>query len=180
MITVRGRNIETLFSQEAIAAEIERLAGEIAQNAPDDLLVVAVLKGSFVFAADLIRALHRAGVAPEVEFISLSSYGAGTTGGAVRVVRDVETDVSGRSVLMIDDILESGRTIKFARELMLSRGARAAEVAVLLDKRMKRKAEIEADYVGFDCPDHFVVGYGMDVAHAFRELPFVGIVRGDA
>ena len=138
--------------------------------------VVAVLKGSFVFAADLIRALHRAGVAPEVEFISLSSYGAGTTGGAVRVVRDVETDVSGRNVLMIDDILESGRTIKFARDLMLSRGASAVEVAVLLDKRMKRKAEIEADYVGFDCPDHFVVGYGMDVAHAFRELPFVGRV----
>ena len=82
MITVRGRAIATLFSQEEIAAEIERLAGEIAATAPDDLLVVAVLKGSFVFAADLIRALHRAGVAPEVEFISLSSYGAGTTGGA--------------------------------------------------------------------------------------------------
>jgi hypoxanthine phosphoribosyltransferase len=180
MITVRGRAIATLFSQEEIAAEIERLAGEIAATAPDDLLVVAVLKGSFVFAADLIRALHRAGVAPEVEFISLSSYGAGTTGGAVRVVRDVETDVSGRNVLMIDDILESGRTIKFARDLMLSRGASAVEVAVLLDKRMKRKAEIEADYVGFDCPDHFVVGYGMDVAHAFRELPFVGRVVEDA
>ena len=179
MITVRGRAIATLFSQEEIAAEIERLAGEIAATAPDDLLVVAVLKGSFVFAADLIRALHRAGVAPEVEFISLSSYGAGTTGGAVRVVRDVETDVSGRNVLMIDDILESGRTIKFARDLMLSRGASAVEVAVLLDKRMKRKAEIEADYVGFDCPDHFVVGYGMDVAHAFRELPFVGRVVED-
>jgi hypoxanthine phosphoribosyltransferase len=179
MITVRGRDIETLFPQEAIAAEIERLAGEIAKHASEDLLVVAVLKGSFVFAADLIRALHRAGVAPEVEFISLSSYGAGTTGGAVRVVRDVETDVAGRSVLMIDDILESGRTIKFARDLMLSRGATAVEVAVLLDKRMKRKAEIEADYVGFDCPDHFVVGYGMDVAHAFRELPFVGrVVEG--
>ncbi|RYE83133.1 MAG: hypoxanthine phosphoribosyltransferase [Hyphomicrobiales bacterium] len=176
MITVRGRDIETLFSQEAIAAEIERLAGEIARGAPEDLLVVAVLKGSFVFAADLIRALHRAGVAPEVEFISLSSYGAGTTGGTVRVVRDVETDVAGRSVLMIDDILESGRTIKFARDLMLSRGATAVEVAVLLDKRMKRKADIEADYTGFDCPDHFVVGYGMDVAHAFRELPFVGRV----
>jgi len=180
MITVRGRAIATLFSQEEIAAEIERLASEIAATAPDDLLVVAVLKGSFVFAADLIRALHRAGVAPEVEFISLSSYGAGTTGGAVRVVRDVETDVSGRNVLMIDDILESGRTIKFARDLMLSRGASAVEVAVLLDKRMKRKAEIEADYVGFDCPDHFVVGYGMDVAHAFRELPFVGRVVEDA
>ncbi|MBC8129592.1 MAG: hypoxanthine phosphoribosyltransferase [Rhizobiaceae bacterium] len=176
MIVVRDRQIETLYPAEAIASEVERLAGEIAAKSTGDLLVVAVLKGSFVFAADLIRALHRAGVAPEVEFISLSSYGAGTSGGEVRVLRDVETDVSGRTVLMIDDILESGRTIKFARDLMRSRGAAGVEIAVLLDKRMRRKAEIEADYVGFDCPDHFVVGYGMDVGHAFRELPFVGRV----
>lgn len=176
MITVRGRRIETLFAEAEIAAEVERLATEIAGRGFEDLLVVAVLKGSFVFAADLIRALHRAHVAPEVEFISLSSYGAGTEGGEVRVVRDIETDVAGRSVLMIDDILESGRTIKFARDLMLSRGAARVEIAVLLDKHMRRKAEIEADYVGFPCPDRFVVGYGMDVGHAFRELPFVGDV----
>ncbi|GGD32548.1 hypoxanthine phosphoribosyltransferase [Aureimonas glaciei] len=176
MITVRGRDIETLFSQETIAVEVERLAGEIARRITGEILVVAVLKGSFVFAADLIRAMHRAGLAPEVEFISLSSYGAGTEGGQVRILRDVETDVTGRTVLMIDDILESGRTLKFAHDLMLSRGAAGVEIAVLLDKRMKRKADISADYVGFDCPDHFVVGYGMDVAHAFRELPFVGKV----
>lgn len=176
MIVVRGRTIETLYTQEDIAVVVARLAGEIAARKPEDILVVAVLKGSFVFAADLIRALHAAGVAPEVEFISLSSYGAGTEGGEVRVLRDVETDVADRFVLMIDDILESGRTIKFARDLMLSRGAKGVEIAVLLDKGMKRKADIEADYVGFDCPDHFVVGYGMDVAHAFRELPFVGRV----
>lgn len=179
MITVRGRRIETLFTEAQISAEVERIAVEVAGGAREDLLVVAVLKGSFVFAADLIRALHRAKVAPEVEFISLSSYGAGTQGGEVRVVRDIETDVAGRSVLMIDDILESGRTIKFARDLMLSRGARSVEIAVLLDKHMRRKAEIEADYVGFQCPDRFVVGYGMDVGHAFRELPFVGDVIGD-
>ncbi|KQT44409.1 hypoxanthine phosphoribosyltransferase [Aureimonas sp. Leaf454] len=176
MITVRGRRIETLFGEAEIAGEIDRLAREIAATTTDDLLVVAVLKGSFVFAADLIRALHRAGVAPEVEFISLSSYGAGTEGGEVRVLRDVETDVAGRTVLMIDDILESGRTIRYARDLMRSRGALRVEIAVLLDKHMRRKADIEADYVGFACPDRFVVGYGMDVGHAFRELPFVGEV----
>ena len=178
MITVRDRRIETLFSEAAIAAAVERIAGEIAAKAEGqgELLVVAVLKGSFVFAADLIRALHRAGLAPEVEFISLSSYGAGTEGGAVRIVRDVETDVAGRTVLLIDDILESGRTVKFARDLMLSRRASGVAIAVLLDKGMKRKAAIEADHVGFECPDHFVVGYGMDVGHAFRELPFVGRV----
>ncbi|RIY00003.1 hypoxanthine phosphoribosyltransferase [Aureimonas flava] len=176
MIAVRGRALEVLFSEETIAREVDRMAAEIAARQPENLLVVAVLKGSFVFAADLIRALHRHGVAPEMEFISLSSYGAGTVGGDVRIVRDVEGAISGRKVLLVDDILESGRTLLFARDLMLARGATGAEIAVLLDKRMKRAAAIEADHVGFECPDVFVVGYGMDVGHAFRELPFVGRV----
>ena len=94
----------------------------------------------------------------------------------MRILRDIESDVQGRQVLLVDDILESGRTLKYARDLMLERGAARAEIAVLLDKRMRRKSEIEADHVGFDCPDYFVVGYGMDVGHAFRELPFVGRV----
>ena len=176
MIEVRGKQIDTLYSESEIASAVERVAAEVAATSSDDLLVVSVLKGSFVFAADLIRALHRAGVAPEVEFITLSSYGAGTVGGEVRIVRDIESDVRGRQVLLVDDILESGRTLKYARDLMLERGAARAEIAVLLDKRMRRKSEIEADHVGFDCPDYFVVGYGMDVGHAFRELPFVGRV----
>ena len=176
MISVRGKTIETLFSAQEIAAVVDRLAGEIGQIARDALLVIAVLKGSFVFAADLIRAMHGVGLAPEVEFISLSSYGAGTEPGQVRILRDVESSVAGRQVLLVDDILESGRTLKFARDLMLERGAASAEIVVLLDKAMRRKTDIEADHVGFSCPDLFVVGYGMDVAHAFRELPFVGRV----
>jgi len=176
LITVRGKQIEPLYSVEEIAATVDRVAGEIAAVPAKDLLVISVLKGSFVFAADLIRALHHAGLAPEVEFISLSSYGAGTEPGEIRVLRDVESEVAGRTVLLIDDILESGRTVKFARDLMLSRGAAEVPIAVLLDKPMRRKADIEADYVGFSCPDQFVVGYGMDVGHAFRELPFVGRV----
>ena len=176
MILVRGKRIDTLFSAERIATEVSRLAGEIAASAGDDLLVISVLKGSFVFAADLIRALHAAGSAPEVEFISLSSYGGGTAGGEVRILRDVESQVAGRPVLLVDDILESGRTLLFARDLMLSRGAARVAIAVLLDKSTRRVAAVEADHVGFQCPDHFVVGYGMDVAHAFRELPFVGRV----
>ena len=175
---VRGRRISTLFSAEEIAARNLELAGEIAASGARDLLVIAVLKGSFVFAADLIRALSAAGVAPEVEFITLSSYGAGTTGGEVRILRDVDSDVAGRDVLLIDDILESGRTLLFAADLMRERGAASVSIAVLLDKQSKRRASVEADHVGFVCPDHFVVGYGMDVGHAFRELPFVGVVEG--
>ncbi|KAA0968590.1 hypoxanthine phosphoribosyltransferase [Aureimonas fodinaquatilis] len=176
MIEVRGKQIETLYSSEAIAHEVERMASEIAANARPDMLVVSVLKGSFVFAADLIRALHHAGVAPEVEFITLSSYGSGTVSTEVKVLRDIDSNVQGRQVLLVDDILESGRTLKYARDLMLSRGADSVELAVLLDKPMRRKTDINAEHVGFDCPDHFVVGYGMDVGHAFRELPFVGRV----
>tara|TARA_R110002167_G_scaffold19978_14_gene73264 strand:+ start:3091 stop:3633 length:543 start_codon:yes stop_codon:yes gene_type:complete len=177
---IRNRNITTLFDAETLAQRNDALAQEIAQRGKDNLLVIAVLKGSFIFAADLVRSLHKAGLAPEIEFITLSSYGTDTTSsGTVRVVRDIESDVRGRNVLLIDDILESGRTISFARNLMLERGAASAEIAVLLDKTGKRVADINADYVGFECPDYFVVGYGMDVAHAFRELPFVGVVADD-
>jgi hypoxanthine phosphoribosyltransferase len=178
MPTVRGRKLKILFDETAIAARNAELAGDILAAGYQDLLVISVLKGSFVFAADLIRALHRAGMTPEVEFISLSSYGGGTvSSGEVRVVRDIESDVAGRDVLLIDDILESGRTLGFARDLMLSRGARRVGIVVLLDKPGKRARELTAEYVGFTCPDDFVVGYGMDVAHAFRELPYVGIVE---
>ncbi len=180
MPIVRNKKIEVLFSAGEIAARNQSLAEEIALSRLSNLLVISILKGSFVFAADLIRALHNAGLAPEVEFISISSYGSGTTGGEIRLLRDIDTDVGGRDVLLIDDILESGNTLRFTRDLMVKRGARNVAIAVLLDKRMRRKSDIEAEFVGFPCPDKFVVGYGMDVGHAFRELPFVGVVTGDA
>ena len=180
MPVVRGKNIEPLYTARQINERNHQIAAEIAKGPADDLLVIAVLKGSFIFAADLTRALHAAGLAPEVEFITLSSYGAGTVSQGVKVIKDIDSDVHGRDILLIDDILESGRTLSYAKELMYERGARNVTIAVLLDKREKRKTDLEADYVGFECPDHFVVGYGMDVAYAFRELPFVGVVTGDA
>ena len=180
MPIVRDKKIEVLFSPEQIARRNHELAEEIALSDLRNLLVISILKGSFVFAADLIRSLHAAGLAPEVEFISVSSYGAGTVAGELRLIRDIDTDVEGRDVLLIDDILESGNMLRFTRDLMMSRGARNVAIAVLLDKTMKHKGDIAAEHVGFDCPDHFVVGYGMDVGHAFRELPFVGVVTGEA
>jgi hypoxanthine phosphoribosyltransferase len=178
MPVVRGRTIRVLYDAPEIAARNAGIAKEIAAAGYKDLLVVSILKGSFVFAADLIRALHDAGLSPEVEFITLSSYRTGTvSAGEVTVLRDIETDVSGREVLLVDDILESGRTLAFARDLMRKRGARRVGIAVLLDKPGKLAQPLKADHVGFICPDLFVVGYGMDVAHAFRELPFVGVVE---
>lgn len=180
MITVRGKRISTLYSAEQIAERNEAMAAEMQGKDYNDLLVIAVLKGSFIFAADLIRAMYASGIAPEVEFITLSSYGKGTEAGKVQILRDIDSIVKDRDVLLIDDILESGNTLHFAQELMIERGARNVEIAVLLDKHSKRKAQVTPNYVGFECPDHFVVGYGMDVAYAFRELPFVGVVEGDA
>jgi hypoxanthine phosphoribosyltransferase len=178
MPIVRGRDIRVLFSAEAIAARNRVMAEEIAAAGYENLLVVSILKGSFVFAADLIRAFHHAGLSPEVEFLTLSSYRTGTvSSGEVTILRDIDSDVAGRDVLLIDDILESGRTLAFAREMVLSRGARRCGIAVLLEKPGKRARTVEAEHVGFICPDLFVVGYGMDVAHAFRELPFVGVVE---
>ncbi|ACL56162.1 hypoxanthine phosphoribosyltransferase [Methylobacterium nodulans] len=169
--------VRVLFEEAAIAQRNEEMARAIANQPLKDLLVVAVLKGSFMFAADLIRALHRAGLAPQVEFIHLSSYRSATvSSGQVAILRDVESEVRGRDVLLIDDILESGRTLVYAKDLLMARGARRVLTTVLLEKPGKRAVSIDADYVGFVCPDVFVVGYGMDIAHAFRQLPFVGLV----
>ncbi|MDF1775653.1 MAG: hypoxanthine phosphoribosyltransferase [Rhizobiaceae bacterium] len=179
MPVVRGKNIDVLFSPEQIATRNMELAAQIAVQPKNDLLVIAILKGSFIFAADLLRALHHVGLAPEVEFITLSSYGKGTKSQGVKIIKDIDSEVKGRDVLLIDDILESGRTLRYARELMFERGANDVSIAVLLDKSCRREGTLNADHVGFECPDYFVVGYGMDVAYAFRELPFVGIVTGD-
>jgi hypoxanthine phosphoribosyltransferase len=169
--------IRVLYDEKTIAKRNEELAQEIARAKPENLLVVAVLKGSFMFAADLIRALHRAGLEPQVEFVHLSSYREGTvSSGQVAILRDVESEVRGRDVLLVDDILESGRTVTFAKDLLMARGAKRVLTTVLLEKPGKRAVNIDAEFVGFVCPDLFVVGYGMDVAHSYRQLPFVGVL----
>jgi hypoxanthine phosphoribosyltransferase len=173
-----SRTIKILFDAETIARRNASLVEEIKAQKPENLLVVAVLKGSFVFAADLLRAMHAAGLSPQVEFVHLSSYREGTTSsGTVSILRDIESDVRGRDVLLVDDILESGRTLAFAKDLLTARGARRVMTCVLLEKPGKRAVRIDADFIGFACPDLFVVGYGMDVAHSYRELPFVGVVE---
>lgn len=170
--------IKTLFDEASIAGRNEAMAREIVAAKPHNLLVIAVLKGSFMFAADLIRALHRAGLSPQVEFITLSSYKkALTSSGTVTIVKDIDSDVVGRDVLLLDDILESGRTLAFAKDLLTARGAKRVMTAVLLEKPEKRAATITPDFVGYTCPDLFVVGYGMDAAHQFRQLPYIGVIE---
>lgn len=172
-----GPELEIIFPPEAIASRLAELAREIANERAENPMVVAILKGSFVFAADLIRALHGVGLAPEVDFMTLSSYRkARTSAGQVTILRDMDLDVRGRNVLIVDDVLDSGRTLAFAKDLIAARGAKSIKTCVLLDKRVKRAVSLEPDYCAFECPDTFVVGYGMDVAHRYRELPYVGRV----
>ena len=177
-MTTNEPSIDVLFSEQEIAARVEALAAEIAQDHQGDLLIVVILKGSFVFAADLLRALDRSGLQPQVDFMTLSSYGERTSSsGRVTLTRDISEDVQSRHVLIVDDILESGRTLEFARNVLRERGAVRVKTCLLLDKSTKREVPIEADYQGFVIGDRFVVGYGLDLAHRFRGLPYIGVVR---
>ncbi len=173
----KADEIETIFSAEQISARLDELAQEIADCSLERLMVVSILTGSFIFAADLIRAMHKMGVAPEVDFLTLSSYRTGTaSSGNVQILRDIALDISGRNILLIDDVLDSGRTLAFAKDLMSARGAKSIKTCVLLEKDVKRAVQVVADFKAFSCPDVFVVGYGMDIAYRLRELPFVGRV----
>jgi hypoxanthine phosphoribosyltransferase len=171
-------HVRSLYDAATIAGRNEELAREIAARASGDLLVVAILRGSFVFAADLIRALHHAGLSPQIEFLQLASYREATvSSGQVEILRDIDSDPRGRDILLIDDILESGRTLAFAKDLLAARGARRVYTCVLVEKPGKRAVRIDPDFVGFHCPDRFLVGYGMDISHSYRELPYIGMVE---
>jgi hypoxanthine phosphoribosyltransferase len=176
---LNSREAQVLIDEAALAARVEELAAAIAASAPRDLIAIPIMTGAFVFAADLLRAMHRHRLAPEVDFIQIASYGAGTqSSGRTQLLRDLQANVAGRDALLIDDILESGRTLAFAKQLLLDRGARRVMIAALLEKPHKKQIEINADFVGFACPDRFVVGYGMDYAGNYRHLPFIGALDG--
>ncbi len=176
------QRLHTLFSEADIARRVGELAAELGKKDLRDPLFIPILKSSFIFAADLLRAVHHVGLRPEVEFMILDSYRGNQSSGQVKISKDIDGSVEGRDVVLLDDILETGRTIAFARDLLMARGASRVLLCCLLDKKGKRAVPIEADCVGFACPDHFVVGYGMDLGHSFRELPFIAhlVPQGNA
>jgi len=168
--------VTTLFDAGRIARRVEELAAEIAKSLPRELVLVVVLKGGFVFAADLMRALDRLGGILRVEFLRLSSYGPSKeSSGSVQTIGPVP-DVAGRDVLLVDDIVDTGRSLVVARTLLLERGAASVATCVLLDKPCRREVEVEPDFVGFAIEDVFVVGYGIDFAEQHRHLPYIGSV----
>lgn len=170
-------NVTPLITAAQLNERISILAREVAKGVNKEVMVVSLLKGAFMFTADLIRALHESGVKAQVDFLTLSSYGKSTeSSGTVTVVRDLAEDVSGKDILIVDDILESGRTLDFASRLLKERGAKSTKIAVLLEKPGKLAVDINADFIGFTIPDKFVVGYGLDYANYYRELPYVGVM----
>jgi hypoxanthine phosphoribosyltransferase len=169
---------EILIGKTAIAERVDALVDEIiAAGKPDDLVVIGILKGSFMFLADLMRSFHRHGVRPRIDFLTLSSYGSDTvSSGTVEIIHDIREGIDGADVLLVDDILDTGRTLAFTKQMLLERGAKSVRSCVLLDKKAHRAVEFEADFKGFDIDDHFVVGYGLDYGNLYRELPHIAKV----
>ena len=170
--------IRVLFSAEEIAARVDALADEIARTLPDDLVVVGLLKGAAVFVADLVRALDRARARPEIEFIRLSSYGtAKESSRQVQLLGNVPAGLAGRPVLLIDDIVDTGRSIAYAAALLRQRGIGDLWTCALLDKPQRREVEVAIDFIGFSIDDVFVAGYGTDYAEKYRHLPYIGVLE---
>jgi hypoxanthine phosphoribosyltransferase len=169
---------EVLFTSEQIQRRVRTMIGEIAGSCDaDNLVMIGILRGSFIFLADLVRGFAPHNLHPRIDFITLSSYGGGTeSSGTVKITHDTNENLHGADVVIVDDILDSGRTLAFARELFLKRGARSVKTCVLLDKKAGRAVKIEADYTGFSVDDVFVVGYGLDYDNRYRELPHIAKV----
>ena len=170
--------MEVLFDEARIAARTEALAVQIVRDLGPHFVLAPILTGGFVFGADLARALSRAGADPEIDFVQLASYGAGReSSGLVRVVKDFTHDLSGQTVLLVDDVLDSGRSLAHAAAMLRERNAARAAIAVAVRKDKPRAVEVAADYAAFDAPgDAFLVGYGMDDAGGKRGVPVIGVL----
>ncbi len=170
---------DVLFTEEQIRARVAEMVKEMADEcrSKEKFVMIGILRGSFMFFADLVRELNRDGVHARIDFTTLESYGAGTeSSGAVKVVKGFTVDVNGCDVFVVDDILDTGRTLTFAKEYLYSKGAKTVRTCALLDKPSRRIVPIQADYVGFVIDDFFVVGYGLDYDNYYRELPHIAKV----
>ena len=166
--------VRILWTADEIALRIRELAASLCEdlNGVDEPLIVGVLTGSVFFVADLVRAMDRP---VQLDFIAVSSYGEKSqSSGVVRLLKDLGRDISGKHVVLVEDIVDTGLTLAYLRESLLSRHPASLRICTLLDKAASRKVEVPVDYVGFDCPDAFVVGYGLDYAGRYRNLPDIG------
>lgn len=166
---------ETLVSEARIRAKVAELGRAISDDYEGkELLLIGLLRGAIVFLSDLMRTIT---IPVRLDFIGIQSYGASTESGAVRLVMDLETDIAGRHVLVVEDIVDTGKTLSYLVENLKARQPASLRVCALLDKPDRRQVPIDVDYVGFEIPDKFVVGYGLDFAEGYRNLPFVGVLK---
>lgn len=169
---------KVMLSEEEIADKVFEMGAAItADYEGKQPIIISVLKGSVVFVADLIRAIE---TDIEIDFMVVSSYAAGTeSSGQVQMLKDVGVPLMGRHVLIVEDILDSGLTLSYLKDQLLARDLASLRIATLLDKPSRRKSDIKPDYVGFTIPDEFVVGYGLDYAEKYRNLPYIGVLKPD-
>jgi len=166
-----------LLSESQIKERIASLAAEIERDYPpaDEIHLVAVLKGGFMFMADLVRAMSER---VTMDFMAVSSYGKGTTSsGQVRVLKDLDSNLEGRHIIVVEDIVDTGLTLHYLQDLLKARAPRSMKTACLLSKPSRRKVDVQVDYIGFTIEDHFVVGYGLDYAEKYRNLPHIAILE---
>ena len=168
--------LRVLYTEEEIKARVEEMGEELYDLYCDkNPLFVGVLNGCFIFMADLVRASQ---MKSQLEFIAVSSYKNGTkSSGVVQITRDLQCDITGRNLIVVEDILDSGNTLAYLKEYLINRGAASVNIVTLLDKPSRRQKAIYADIVGFEVPDEFVVGYGLDYAQQYRNVPYIGVLK---
>ena len=168
--------LKVLLTEEEIKARVEELGSQLYDRfAGEDPLFVGVLNGCFIVRADVVRAAQ---LKSELEFIGLSSYQDGTkSSGVVQITRDLQSDITDRDIIVVEDILDSGNTLAFLKAYLMTKGARSVTIVTLLDKPSRREKAIHADYAGFVVPDEFVVGYGLDYAQQYRNMPYIGVLK---
>ena len=168
--------LKVLMSEEQLHARVQEMGDELYDRFHDkDPIFVGVLKGCFIFMADLVRATQ---MKSEIEFIGVSSYNNGTkSSGVVQITRDLQKDITGRHIIVVEDILDSGNTLYFLKNYLTTKGAASITIVTLLDKPSRREKPIKADYAGFVVPDEFVVGYGLDYCQQYRNMPYIGVLK---
>jgi hypoxanthine phosphoribosyltransferase len=167
---------EVLLTEEVIQKKVKELGGEISKDYKDkNLLVVGILKGSVVFASEIIKNIS---IPCEIDFMAVSSYGASSeTSGIVRILKDLDNNIEDKDIIIVEDIIDSGVTLDYLLKYLKGRNAKSVKIATLLSKPSRRKTNIDVEYLGFEVPDEFIVGYGLDYAEKYRNLPFIGVLK---
>jgi len=167
---------EILITEQQIQTRVAEMAAEIRRDVPDDVHLIAVLKGAFIFLSDLVRQIPGDSKV-SLDFMATSSYAKGTTtSGEVRMLKDLDFSLDGRNVIIVEDIVDSGLTLHYLHEILRARNPKSLRTACLLSKPSRRQVEVPVEYVGFTIEDRFVVGYGLDYAEQYRNLPYIGVV----